>query len=164
MLIGPYEHHSNILPWRESGAEVVEIPEAEGGGPDLAALEAALVARADRPLVGAFSAASNVTGIVTDPAPVTALLKAHGALAVWDYAGGGPYLPIDMRAGADAVVVSPHKFPGGPAPRACSSCAATRRGRRDRAGPAAARSPSSRRGATTIPHPWRPARRQARPT
>jgi selenocysteine lyase/cysteine desulfurase len=37
---------------------------------------------------------------------------------VWDYAGGGPYLPIDMRAGTDAekdaVVLSAHKFVGGP--------------------------------------------------
>ena len=33
VLIGPYEHHSNILPWRESGAEVIEVLEAEGGGP-----------------------------------------------------------------------------------------------------------------------------------
>jgi len=38
VLIGPYEHHSNILPWRESGAEVVEIPEAPEGGPDRAAM------------------------------------------------------------------------------------------------------------------------------
>ncbi|MEY8840706.1 aminotransferase class V-fold PLP-dependent enzyme, partial [Cribrihabitans sp. XS_ASV171] len=95
VLIGPYEHHSNILPWRESGAEVVEIPEGAEGGPDLGALETALIAaRGADVVVGAFSAASNVTGIVTDPDPVTRMLKAHGALAVWDYAGGGPYLPI----------------------------------------------------------------------
>ncbi len=118
VLIGPYEHHSNILPWRESKARVIEIPEAGDGGPDLQALEAALVehARADL-VIGSFSAASNVTGIITDPDPVTRLLKAHGALAVWDYAGGGPYLPMDMGpedARKDAIVVSPHKFPGGP--------------------------------------------------
>ena len=35
ILIGPYEHHSNILPWRESKAQVIEIPEAPAGGPDL---------------------------------------------------------------------------------------------------------------------------------
>jgi len=118
VLIGPYEHHSNILPWRECGAEVVEIAESPTGGPDLAALEAALIAAHGRRIVGAFSAASNVTGILTDADAVTRLLKRHGALAVWDYAGGGPYLPIDMRAGTDAekdaVVVSAHKFPGGP--------------------------------------------------
>ncbi|UUV05440.1 aminotransferase class V-fold PLP-dependent enzyme [Ruegeria sp. YS9] len=118
VLIGPYEHHSNILPWRESKARVVEIPEAEGGGVDLHALKTALEAHADADLVvGSFSAASNVTGIITDPDPVTRMLKAYGALAVWDYAGGGPYLPMDMGpedARKDAIVVSPHKFPGGP--------------------------------------------------
>ena len=118
VLIGPYEHHSNILPWRESKARVVEIPEAAEGGVDLQALERALNDHAAFDLIiGSFSAASNVTGIITDPDPVTRLLKAHGALAVWDYAGGGPYLPMDMGpqdARKDAIVVSPHKFPGGP--------------------------------------------------
>lgn len=120
VFIGPYEHHSNMLPWRESKAEVVEIPEAVEGGPDLAVLEQALKARAGADLmIGSFSAASNVTGIITDPDPVSRLLKKHGALSVWDYAGGGPYLPIDMQCGTDAekdaVVVSAHKFAGGPA-------------------------------------------------
>jgi selenocysteine lyase/cysteine desulfurase len=119
VFIGPYEHHSNILPWRESNAEVVEIPEAPGGGVDLAALKAALLEHSEADLkIGSFSAASNVTGIVTDPDPVSRLLHAHGALAIWDYAGGGPYLPMDMggngAARKDAIVVSPHKFPGGP--------------------------------------------------
>jgi selenocysteine lyase/cysteine desulfurase len=119
VFIGPYEHHSNILPWRESGAEVVEIAEAAAGGPDLDRLEAALrAAGPERLKIGSFSAASNVTGIVTDTDAVTRCLRKHGALAVWDYAGGGPYLPIDMRAGTDAekdaVAISPHKFIGGP--------------------------------------------------
>ncbi|MFT8516099.1 MAG: aminotransferase class V-fold PLP-dependent enzyme [Acetobacter persici] len=119
VLIGPYEHHSNILPWRESGAELIEIAEAPEGGPDLAQLEAHLAAAApDRLKIGAFSSASNVTGIVTDTDSVTRLLKKYGAKSVWDYAGGGPYLPIDMKAGTDAekdaVVLSTHKFIGGP--------------------------------------------------
>jgi len=115
VFIGPYEHHSNILPWRESGAKVVEIPEGADGGPDLVMLEDALRDHAHFDLkVGSFSAASNVTGILTETAPVNALLKEFGAVSVWDYAGGGPYLPIDMSEGMDAIVVSPHKFPGGP--------------------------------------------------
>lgn len=112
VLIGPYEHHSNILPWRESGAEVVEIPEAPGGGPDMAALRAAL--QEGGSVIGSFSAASNVTGIMTDVRTVTRVLREAGARVVWDYAGGGPYLPIDLSLGMDAVVVSPHKFLGGP--------------------------------------------------
>lgn len=119
VLVGPYEHHSNILPWRESGAEVIEIGEAASGGPDLDELEKVLARTAGRTLrVGAFSAASNVTGITTDADAVTAILKRHGALAVWDYAGGGPYLAMDMKPGTemamDAIVLSPHKFAGGP--------------------------------------------------
>jgi selenocysteine lyase/cysteine desulfurase len=114
VLIGPYEHHSNILPWRESGAEMIEIAEAPNGGPDMDVLEAHLAAAKGRLVVGAFSAASNVTGIVTDVVSVTQLLKKYGALSVWDYAGGGPYQQIDLSSGIDAVVVSPHKFIGGP--------------------------------------------------
>ncbi len=117
IIIGPYEHHSNILPWRESGAQVIELPEAEHGGPDLEALERAL-AMAEGLVIGSFSAASNVSGILTDVVAVTRRLKSAGALAVWDYAGGGPYLPITMVPAADApidaVVLSPHKFVGGP--------------------------------------------------
>lgn len=119
VLIGPYEHHSNILPWRESGAQLVTIPECDGGGLALDALKRALrEAEGANLVVGSFSAASNVTGIVTDPDPVTRLLKSHGALAIWDYAGGAPYLPMDMSPAPDclkdAIVFSPHKFPGGP--------------------------------------------------
>ncbi|SDU43236.1 aminotransferase class V-fold PLP-dependent enzyme [Stappia sp. ES.058] len=119
VIIGPYEHHSNILPWRESGAEVIAVPEGKAGGPDLAALKHILEQTRDRALrVGAFSAASNVTGIVTDVDAVTALLNSENVLTIWDYAGGAPYLPIDVRSphgvGKDAIVLSPHKFIGGP--------------------------------------------------
>ena len=119
VLVGPYEHHSNLLPWRESGARVVEIPEAGQGGPDLVALEEALRAAQGADLiVGSFSAASNVTGITTDVDAVTRLLKQNGALAIWDYGCGAPYMTMRMGGGTDAakdaIVFSPHKFPGGP--------------------------------------------------
>lgn len=119
VVIGPYEHHSNILPWRESGADIVEIAEAAQGGPDAGLLAEVLGEAGFDLTVCAFSAASNVTGIVADVAGLTRMVKAAGALMVWDYAGGGPYLPIVMTpedgASIDAVVVSPHKFIGGPA-------------------------------------------------
>lgn len=113
VLVGPYEHHSNILPWRESGVCVIELPEGPDGGIDQGALQSALAAASGH-VVGAFSAASNVTGIIEDVAGVTRMMKAAGARIVWDYAGGAPYLPIDMGLGMDAVVASPHKFIGGP--------------------------------------------------
>jgi selenocysteine lyase/cysteine desulfurase len=83
VFVGPYEHHSNLLPWRESAAEVVAVGEDGNGQVDLDELEAQLVRHAGRPLlVGAFSAASNVTGILTDTDRLAALLHRHGALSV----------------------------------------------------------------------------------
>jgi selenocysteine lyase/cysteine desulfurase len=116
VFIGPYEHHSNELPWRESIADVVVIPEDADGHIDAAALAAELERHEARPLkIGSFSAASNVTGILTDVPGIAALLHRHGALSFWDYAAAGPYVDIDMAAaGLDAVFLSPHKFVGGP--------------------------------------------------
>ncbi|MCH8843184.1 MAG: aminotransferase class V-fold PLP-dependent enzyme [SAR324 cluster bacterium] len=121
VFVGPYEHHSNELPWRESIADVVEIDEDADGQIGMGHLENQLQAYAGRKLkIGSFSAASNVTGIISDSESVTALLHEHGALSFWDYAAAAPYLPIRMngngRGGApkDAVFISPHKLVGGP--------------------------------------------------
>ncbi len=124
IFIGPYEHHSNEIPWRESIADVIEISEDEHGHVNMRELEEGLVRYAKRPIrIGSFSAASNVTGILTDTDAVAALLHKHGALAFFDYAAAGPYVPIEMnpqaRGGAplaykDAIFLSPHKFIGGP--------------------------------------------------
>jgi len=123
VFIGPYEHHSNELPWRESIADVVSIPADADGHIDPGRLEFELRRYADRPLrIGSFSAASNVTGILTDTAGISALLHRHGALSFWDFAAAGPYVGIDMNGPdrddplcyKDAVFLSPHKFIGGP--------------------------------------------------
>jgi selenocysteine lyase/cysteine desulfurase len=122
VFVGPYEHHSNELPWRESIVDVVVIGEDADGHIDLADLERQLDRYAQRPLlIGSFSAASNVTGILTDTSAVAALLHSRGALSFWDYAAAGPYVDIRVSASApdagdhkDAVFLSPHKFPGGP--------------------------------------------------
>jgi selenocysteine lyase/cysteine desulfurase len=119
VLVGPYEHHSNELPWIESNAEVVEVALDDAGALDLGDLAAKLERFRDRPLkIGAFSAASNVTGILTDVPAVARLLRAAGALSVFDYAAAAPYVPIDMHpAGGtplDAIALSTHKFVGGP--------------------------------------------------
>jgi selenocysteine lyase/cysteine desulfurase len=121
VFIGPYEHHSNELPWRESIARVVTIHEDADGAIDLAQLGAELRRHeGDRLLIGSFSAASNVTGIVSDTAAIARLLHAYGAIACFDFAAAAPYVAIDMEAGGDeaaamdAVFISPHKFIGGP--------------------------------------------------
>ena len=75
VFIGPFEHHSNELPWRESICDVVTIPEDRDGHIDTTVLEQQLGQYADRPLrIGAFSAASNVTGIVSDTHRIADLL------------------------------------------------------------------------------------------
>ena len=125
VFIGPYEHHSNEVTWRETIAEVVTIDEAPDGKIDLAELEAELLRYASRPLkIGSFSAASNVTGIGTNTRAVAAMLHRHGALSFWDFAAAGPYVKIEMNMKdeepdghlvyKDAVFLSPHKFIGGP--------------------------------------------------
>jgi len=125
IFVGPYEHHSNELPWRETIADVIEIPEDEEGQIDLSELKKQLQLYASRPLkIGSFSAASNVTGIYSDSRAITAILHEHGALSFWDFAAAAPYVAIEMNVpnekdtsenlNKDAVFISPHKFIGGP--------------------------------------------------
>ncbi len=121
VFTGPFEHHSNELPWRETIADVVRIDEDADGHIDLAQLERELKTHEDRPLkIGSFSAASNVTGIITDTRAVARLLHEHGALSFWDFAAAAPYVSIDMApedeplAYKDAIFISPHKMIGGP--------------------------------------------------
>ncbi|HEX2705460.1 MAG TPA: aminotransferase class V-fold PLP-dependent enzyme [Candidatus Lustribacter sp.] len=123
VFIGPYEHHSNEVSWRETIADVVVVPQDLDGHIDRAALLRGLTEYAGRPLrIGSFSAASNVTGIVTDTKAIATLLHEHGALSFWDFAAAAPYIAIEMNAAPgehplaykDAIFLSPHKFIGGP--------------------------------------------------
>lgn len=121
VFVGPFEHHSNELPWRESIAELVTIREDRDGYIDLDQLAVELDRYADRPLkIGSFSAASNVTGITSNTYAISRLLHQHGALSFFDFAAAAPYVQIEMDppgdplAYKDAVFISPHKFIGGP--------------------------------------------------
>jgi len=125
VFVGPYEHHSNEISWREGLATVVEVNLGADGGIDLEHLEHLLQdpAYQGRMRIGSFSAASNVTGMRTPVHEIAVLLHRHGALACFDYAACAPYVEIDMNpppdkyngdASLDAVFISPHKFLGGP--------------------------------------------------
>jgi selenocysteine lyase/cysteine desulfurase len=125
VFIGPYEHHSNDIPWRESIAEVVTIDEDADGHIDLDMLERELKRHASRELkIGSFSAASNVTGIKSNTYKMTEILHRNGALSFWDFAAAAPYVGIAMNPGGegpqgalqakDAIFLSTHKFIGGP--------------------------------------------------
>lgn len=125
VLVGPYEHHSNEVSWRQGLATVLEVGLDGQGDIDLAQLESLLTKpeHRGRLLIGSFSAASNVTGRISRVPEIAALLHRHGALACFDYAASAPYVSIDMNpparadggdASLDAIYLSPHKFLGGP--------------------------------------------------
>jgi selenocysteine lyase/cysteine desulfurase len=120
-----YEHHSNLLSWRETVADVVTISYDPITGVSLTDLKARLEKYADRKFkIGSFSAASNVTGILTDTIAVSNLMHRAGGLAFFDYATAAPYVKMDMNPVVkgedapyvykDAIFISGHKFIGGP--------------------------------------------------
>ncbi|KAJ8769103.1 hypothetical protein K2173_000878 [Erythroxylum novogranatense] len=109
------KHHSNILSWRQSLAEVIEIGLDENGLIDIEDLMRKLdmYKYANRPILGSFSACNNVSGICSDTRTIVRLLHQFGGFAFFDFA-----CEIDMRSGEvdgyDAIFLSPHKFLGGP--------------------------------------------------
>ncbi|CAG9313841.1 unnamed protein product [Blepharisma stoltei] len=119
IFLSIYEHHSNLLPWREAGANIVTIGENPDGTLNLEQLEEELKKYQNHPhKIGSFSAASNITGILTNVEAISKLLHSYDALAFFDYAAAAPYVRINMNpskdAAIDAIFLSPHKFPGGP--------------------------------------------------
>lgn len=88
VFVGPLEHHSNLLSWRQSLAEVVEIGLDGDGLVDMEGLTRKLEYFEDknRPLLGSFSACSNVTGTYIDTRSIARLLHRHGAFACFDFA------------------------------------------------------------------------------
>jgi len=125
VFVGPYEHHSNEISWRENLATVVTVRMDSEGDIDLQHLEELLQdpEYKGRQRIGSFSAASNVTGIKSPVHEIAVLLHRYDALACFDYAASAPYVEIDMNPSADkyagdasldAIFISPHKFLGGP--------------------------------------------------
>ncbi|MDD3050659.1 MAG: aminotransferase class V-fold PLP-dependent enzyme [Candidatus Cloacimonetes bacterium] len=120
VFVGPYEHHSNEIMWRQTLCEVVEIPLNSEGKLDLIALEKTVSDKKyyTRQKIGSFSAASNVSGIKTPVYEVAAILHKYGAIACFDFAACAPYVDINMNYSPesyfDAIFFSPHKFLGGP--------------------------------------------------
>jgi len=120
VFVGPYEHHSNEVSWRECYAEVIEIDLDSRGLLDLTDLERK-VSKAeyrDRFKIGAFSAGSNVSGIKTPVFEVARILHQNDTLVFFDYAAVAPYTEINICRGQDSffdgIYFSPHKFLGGP--------------------------------------------------
>ena len=120
VFIGPYEHHSNDIMWREAIAEVVSIQLNPEGYIDLKDLENQVSdpKYKERLKIGSFSAASNITGIKSPVYEIARLMHKYGGLVCFDYAASAPYVKINMNKDPetffDAIFISPHKFVGGP--------------------------------------------------
>ncbi|MFO8130428.1 MAG: aminotransferase class V-fold PLP-dependent enzyme [Bacteroidales bacterium] len=114
------EHHSNHTSWYETIADVVQIPPGKDMLIDLEELRTLLhIYRNRKVKIGAFTACSNVTGIITPYHEMAAIMHEHGGVCFVDFAASAPYSDIDMHPGdpkkkLDAIFFSPHKFLGGP--------------------------------------------------
>nr|XP_034171195.1 uncharacterized protein LOC117600215 isoform X1 [Osmia lignaria] len=132
VFVGPFEHHANLRPWREYGVRIVRVSETREGFLDLNDLERKLIkvrAEGVTQMIGCFSAASCITGVLADDVATTLILHQYGALSVWDYTTAerahfsAPYVQIDMNPHLpgvgetavlkDAVIFAGHKFIGG---------------------------------------------------
>ena len=112
VIVGPYEHHSNEISYRETPCEMVRLPLDSRGFFDLKALETELKKHHGREIIGAFSFASNATGILTPLKEISALMREHGGILALDMASASAYMnaPCELF---DAAFYSPHKLLGG---------------------------------------------------
>lgn len=110
------DDEENIVPWlrgaRRHGGTVrwAEIDVSDGTLPVWQYAELL----SPRTGVVAVTLASSVTGAVVDVAPIARQARAVGALTVVDATSAAPYVRLSLaELGADAVIVSPHRW-GGP--------------------------------------------------
>ena len=120
VFITHMEHHSNQTTWIETIADVIVINPNEEGLVDLDDFKEKLEKYKNRKLkIGAFTAASNVTGIEPDYFLLSKMIHQYNGYSFIDFACAAPYVKIDMHpddpeAKLDAIFFSPHKFLGGP--------------------------------------------------
>ena len=124
VLVSAIEHHANDLPHRHhSNVEHFAIHDdnsgdsAQLGDIDLPDLEARLKAHASKVNYVAFSAVSNVTGIISPIKEITRLAHQYGALSVVDCAQMAAHMPLNIADwNADFIIFSGHKVYAGAAP------------------------------------------------
>jgi cysteine desulfurase/selenocysteine lyase len=114
IIISVLEHHSNTLPWRalarRRNVTLKVLPVTPEGRLDLAALPR-LVTKRCRLI--AVTHCSNVTGALTDVAPIVDAAKSVGAAVLLDGAQRAPHGPLDVASlGVDFYAFSGHKTYG----------------------------------------------------
>lgn len=114
IVLSILEHHSNTLPWRalarRRGAKIRVLPMTPDGRIDLARLSELVTPKCR---IIAATHCSNVTGALTDIAPIVAAARAVGAAVVLDGAQRAPHGPVDVqKLGVDFYAFSGHKTYG----------------------------------------------------
>lgn len=112
VIIGPYEHHSNEVSFREGLCDVVRVGICENGDINLKELEQVLILNQKREIIASFSVCSNVTGIISDYKAIYEIVKRYGGIVALDAASYSAYKNVDCRY-FDALFLSPHKLVGG---------------------------------------------------
>ena len=140
IFLSIYEHNSNSLSWRETGAKIIYINDSKELKSNLDKYNEAYIK------MGSFTAASNITGKYLDVDKYSILMHKYNGLAFFDFAAAAPYIKMDMNKKLpddyrqllgfssivnendglnikeedislcfkDALFFSPHKFLGGP--------------------------------------------------
>lgn len=124
ILISPFEHHANVLPWRriarERGAIVRTMPMTDRFELDLAG---SLAMMNERTKIVAVALVSNVLGTILPVKELSERAHEVGAIIIVDAAQAVAHLPVSMSdLGADAIVFGAHKMygPAGIAAVVCS--------------------------------------------
>ncbi|CZE48455.1 aminotransferase class V-fold PLP-dependent enzyme [Campylobacter geochelonis] len=112
VIVSPYEHHSNEVSFREGLCEVIRVPLGEDGKIDFSKFSEILNANRGRKIIISFSAASNVTGILSDYKRVYLTAKAYSAIVAFDASSISAYANLDSDF-FDALFISGHKLLGG---------------------------------------------------
>ena len=114
IVVTELEHHANLVPWQElaarTGAVIRHLSATDDGRLDLSNLDEVV---GERTRVVAVTHASNVTGAVTNLAPIVSRAHAVGAIVVLDACQSAPHLALDLHAlDVDFAAFSGHKMLG----------------------------------------------------
>jgi cysteine desulfurase/selenocysteine lyase len=111
VVITEMEHHSNLVPWQMTGAEVVYLAVDGEGKISLDELDAVLAGGGVR--VVSIAHVSNVLGTINPVAEVVSRARAAGAVSVVDGTQAVPQMPVDLGAiDADFYAWTGHKAYG----------------------------------------------------
>jgi cysteine desulfurase / selenocysteine lyase len=114
ILLSPFEHHSNLIPWRllseKIGCKISLIPFDENGQVTAEQLDAIFTPKVKLVSVMIYS---NVTGVRLDVEAVIAKAKSSGAVTVLDAAQAMLHESIDVqKLDCDFLTFSSHKMLG----------------------------------------------------